>query len=86
MARAAPQIRSVVDQDGAVILDIEQDHFFCLDPVGAYIWSRLLNGDDLDHIAQALAQDTGADITRVILDVQQFVADLKRKHLLEFSE
>ena len=74
-------LRSIVDHDGAVILDIERDQFFSLNPVGSYIWERLLKGEDLDQIAKALAEESGAEITVVMADVNEFVADLKSKHL-----
>jgi hypothetical protein len=74
-------LRSIVDHDGAVILDIERDQFFSLNPVGSYIWERLLKGEDLDQIAKTLAEESGAEITVVMADVNEFVADLKSKRL-----
>jgi Coenzyme PQQ synthesis protein D (PqqD) len=77
-----PHLRSIVDHDGAVILDIKRDQFFSLNPIGSYIWERLLKGENLDQIARALAEETGTEIPAVMADVNEFVSDLKSKHLL----
>jgi hypothetical protein len=77
-------IRSIVDHDGAVILDIKKDQFFSLNPVGSYIWERLLKGENLDQIEKALAEETGTEISVVMSDVNDFVADLKSKKLFHF--
>lgn len=81
MAAMPTHLRSIVDHDGAVILDIKRDQFFSLNPIGAYIWGRLLNGEGLDQIARGLAEETATDIAVVTADVHDFVADLKSKHL-----
>jgi hypothetical protein len=77
-----PHLRSIVDHDGAVILDITSDQFFSMNPVGSYIWERLLDGVCLDQIAIALAQDTGADLEVVVADINEFMVALKDKQLL----
>ena len=84
MVAMPAHLRSIVDHDGAVILDIKRDQFFSMNPVGAYIWARLQNGEELDRIAKALAEETGTDIARVIADVNDFVDNLKSKHLFYF--
>lgn len=84
MVTTPTHLRSIVDHDGAVILDITRDQFFSMNPVGAYIWARLLNGEGLDQIAKTLAEETGTDIAVVTADVNDFVTDLKSKHLFHF--
>ena len=84
MTTMPPHLRSIVEHDGAVILDINRDQFFSVNPVGSYIWERLLKGEDLDRIAKALAEETGAEISVVMADVNDFVADLKSKNLFHF--
>ena len=64
MAAMPAHLRSIVDHDGAVILDIKRDEIFSLNPVGAYIWARLLDGEGLEQIVTALAEETGMDIAR----------------------
>jgi hypothetical protein len=79
-------LRSIVDHDGAVILDIKRDQFFSMNPVGSYIWERLLKGEGLDQIARELAEETETEISLVIADINDFVADLKSKQLFHFPQ
>jgi hypothetical protein len=84
MVTVMPNLRSVVDHDGAVILDISGDQFFSMNSTGAFIWTRLLNGEGIDQIRDALVAETGMDASMVSADVDDFMADLKSKHLLHF--
>jgi hypothetical protein len=86
MATMPAHLRSIVDHDGAVILDIKRDQFFSMNPVGSYIWERLLKGEGLDQIARELAEETGTDISIVMADVNDFIADLKSKQLFQFPQ
>jgi len=81
-----PHLRSIVDHDGAVILDIKRDQFFSMNPVGSYIWERLLKGEGLDQIARELAEETRTEISLVITDINDFIADLKNKQLIDFPQ
>lgn len=84
MAATPAHLRSIVDHDGAVILDIKRDQFFSLNPVGAYIWTRLVDGQGIDEITEALAQQTGTNVAVVGADINEFLEDLKSKHLFHF--
>jgi hypothetical protein len=75
---------SVVDHDGAIILDMKKDQFFSLNPVGGYIWQRLRQGEGLDEIAKALAEETETEISVVLADVSDFIRELKNKRLFDF--
>lgn len=86
MTDAASHLRSIVDHDGAVILDIENDQFFSLNPVGAYIWTHLLGGRSIEEIARKLAEETQTEVAIVIADVNDFITELKAKRLLHFPE
>jgi Coenzyme PQQ synthesis protein D (PqqD) len=82
MFTTPPHIRSVVDQDGAVILDIKRDAMLTLNATGSYFWQRLQQGALLDEIVRDLARDTGSDVTRVECDVREFVEQLKSRQVL----
>ena len=86
MVAMPAHLRSVVDHDGAVILDIKRDQFFSMNPVGSYIWERLLKGEGLDQIAKELAEETRTEISLVIADINDFIADLKNKQLFDFPQ
>lgn len=78
-------IRFISDHDGAVLLDIERDQFFSLNPMGSLIWRRLEEGAPLDRIKAAIAEETGMDLSVVESDVDEFIAELKAKKLLQVS-
>ncbi len=82
MVTIAPHIRSIIDHDGAVILDIPRNVMTTLDCTGAYVWSRLQRGMQVDAIVAELARDTGADESMIARDVDEFMENLKSKHLL----
>jgi hypothetical protein len=85
MITVAPHIRSIVDQDGAVILDIPRNAMTTLDSTGGYIWERLERGLQVDAIVAELVRDTGADELDVAKDVEAFMEQLKSKHLVNLS-
>jgi|ERR1035441_1128794 hypothetical protein len=86
MLTTVPHVRSVVDQDGAVILDIERDTMLTLNPIGGYIWERLQRGKLVDEIICDLSRDTGTDVAVVERDVRGFLEQLKSRHLLAETE
>jgi Coenzyme PQQ synthesis protein D (PqqD) len=74
-------LRSIVSQDGAVILDIPHNALTTLNSTGAYIWERLQRGISSDAIAVELARDTGIDESTVAKDIDEFIEQLQAKHL-----
>jgi hypothetical protein len=82
MLTITPNVRSVVDHDGAVILDIPNNAMTTLNPTGAYVWERLERGMTLAAIVAQLASETGTDEAVVANDVDAFMEELKSKHLL----
>jgi hypothetical protein len=85
MITVAPHIRSIVDHDGAVILDIPRNTMTTLDSTGAYVWERLQRGLQVDAIVRELAHDTGTEEWLVAKDVDQFMDQLKSSHLVCLS-
>lgn len=85
MVTVTAHVRSIVDHDGAVILDIPRNAMTTLDSTGAYVWNRLQRGLQVDAIVAELAHDTGADELVVATDVERFMEQLKSKHLVNLS-
>jgi hypothetical protein len=77
-----PHLKTVVDQDGAAVLDIERGLISTLNPIGAYVWQGLQRGESLETIIAKLAHETGEESLMVERDVREFVEDLKQKRLL----
>jgi hypothetical protein len=82
MISLAPSLRSIVDHDGAVILDIPNNAMTTLDATGAYVWQRLQQGLQVEAIVAELVRDTGADEATIARDIDDFLEQLKRKHLV----
>jgi hypothetical protein len=82
MAIESPHLQSVVDHDGAVILNVERGLISTLNPTGAYVWQGLQRGESLEVIIANLSRQTGKEPSTVEPDVREFVEDLKQKHLL----
>jgi hypothetical protein len=82
MAIESNHLHSVVDQDGAAILDIERGLISTLNPTGAYVWNELERGEALETIIANLARESGEDALVVERDVREFVEALKENHLL----
>jgi len=82
MITTPSHLRSIVDHDGAVILDIEHNSATPLNSTGAYIWQRLEQGMLVDDIVAQLARETNTEIEVVAADVVRFLEKLKSRHLL----
>jgi hypothetical protein len=78
-------LRSVVDNDGAVILDAPRNRMTTLNPTGAYIWQRLERGMPVHSIVTELARETSMDEAVVQIDVDAFIKELKAKELITIS-
>ena len=75
-------LKTVVDQDGAAILDIERGLVSTLNLTGAYVWQGLQRGESLESVIANLAHETGEESLMVEREVREFVEDLKQKRLL----
>ena len=82
MPAPAAHLRSIIDHDGAVILDIEHDAMLTLNFTGGYVWEKLKQGKLIDEIICELARETGADLAAVDRDVRAFFDELKARRLL----
>ncbi|MFG1677279.1 PqqD family protein [Micromonospora sp. NPDC049282] len=93
MNAAQPTVYRIAEQRAAwrqageeiVVLDTRESVYFGLDPVGASLWRRLLDGATATELAEALAATTDVERDRVTDDVRRFLADLDRYGLVERS-
>ena len=77
-----PHLRSVVDADGAVILDLERNSMLTLNSTGGYIWDKLQHGDTPEEIIRKLADETLTDVAIVERDVRDFLEQLKSRRII----
>jgi len=82
MATAYRDLRTVVDQDGAAILDVERGLISTLNPTGAYVWAGIQRGEPVETIVLNLALKTGTEHSIVDRDVREFIANLTANRLL----
>jgi hypothetical protein len=82
VAMENPYLQTVVDQDGAAILDIDRGQVSKLNPTGAFVWQRLQRDETIEEIIANLACETGEEIHVIERDVREFVELLKEKRLL----
>jgi len=83
VAKENSYLQTVVDQDGAAILDIDRGQVSTLNATGAFVWQRLQRGETIEVIILNLACETGEEIHIIECDVRTFVELLKEKQLLQ---
>ncbi len=73
-----PHVRSMIDGDGAVLLDLKAGRYYSLNGVGARIWSRAEKGmtpeqilDDLRRTYQVPAERLAADLTAFVRAMEE---------------
>jgi hypothetical protein len=77
-----PHLRSLVDHDGAVILDAACNSMLTLNATGGYVWEKLQQGELIDDIVRELAKETLTEVAVVEQDVREFLDLLKSKRLV----
>jgi hypothetical protein len=82
MVSPSLRLRSIVDSDGAAILDIDRGMLTRLNSTGSYVWERLLRGESVSQIVLSLAMATNTDVTVVKGDVDAFLEQMTTHHLL----
>lgn len=77
-------LRTIVNQDGAAILDSTTGVITALNSTGAFVWQGLERGEDPALIAQELARETGREVEVLERDVRKFVDALREQRLLAY--
>jgi hypothetical protein len=80
--KVAQGVRETANQDGAVLLDIEQGLCFSLNPVGTRIWEMLKDGRSLNEITDALEQEFQVPRTQLLGDISDFLKQLEMMRLV----
>ena len=68
-----------------VLLNLEDGAYFEANPVGLSIWEKCDGQRPSQAIIQAIGREFATDIHQVHQDFRAFVAELKRRKLLEIS-
>ena len=81
--RIPPHVQSVMDPDGAVLLDLKQGKYFSLNGVAAVIWERLSAGDTPEQVEAHLRRTYDAPAETLRADLDAFLARLARERLVD---
>jgi hypothetical protein len=83
--RIPTHVRSIIDPDGAVLLDLKQGQYYSLNGIGADVWTKLQAGMSADRIVSTLGEETNAPAESVEADVRRFLEHLRARHLVDFD-
>lgn len=76
------KLRTIVNQDGAVILSSPAGTITRLNSTGAFVWQALERGQDPITIAQDLSRETDKPVETLLPDIWEFIQALKDRGLL----
>ncbi|WP_158822478.1 PqqD family protein [Granulicella sp. S156] len=82
MSLPLSELSTVVNQDGAAILDVSRNQITTLNSTGGFIWDRLQKGLTAEQAIQELATETQTDPAIVERGVRAFLEQLKSEGLL----
>lgn len=82
MRNSSTHLRTIANQDGAVILNSAAGTITTLNSSGAFVWQALQRGENQDAIVADLARETGEQVDTLERDVRKFMDALKNQHLL----
>ena len=80
--KVAKGVRETVNQDGAVLLDIEQGLCFSLNPIGTRIWEMVKDGRSVAEITDALQLEYRLPRSQLVSDVSDFLKRLEEMRLI----
>ena len=79
--RPRPNVEAVIDDDGAVLLDVQDGKYYSLNPLGAAIWRDIQARRTRDDIVTDLGRRY--DTPSLAHDVDAFIGSLCRLQLVE---
>jgi len=80
--RIEPHVRSMIDGDGAVLLDLKAGRYYSLNGVGAKIWTRAEKGMTPSEILADLQQTYRIPQEQLAVDLAAFVVAMEERGLL----
>jgi hypothetical protein len=86
MLKLSNEVRSTQHQDGTVILDPTRGKMFGFNPVGSRILELIRQGFTEAQIARQISETFSVDLAVVQTDVQNFLAQLAKHHLVTADE
>jgi hypothetical protein len=84
MKNPKTHLRTIANQDGAVILNSTAGTITTLNSTGAFVWQGLQRGESAENIANNLACETGEDIVAIKKDMLEFIDAMEKGKLLAY--
>jgi hypothetical protein len=81
MRDSSTHLRTIANQDGAVILNSAAGTITTLNSTGAFVWQALERGESVDTIAQNLVRETGEEAAAIRYDLLEFIGSMKKAKL-----
>ena len=78
----AANVKSIVDKDGAVLLNGARNEITTLDAMGGYVWRRIEMGMSKREIVSHLVETTGENTATVSSDIDALFEGLLLRQLL----
>lgn len=75
-------VQSVIDPDGAVLLDLNRGKYFSLNGLAADIWRKLEEGLSLAQVEAHLVEKYDAPVEVLRRDLAGFVESLRKERLV----
>ena len=79
-------VRSIRNEDGGIVLDIDHGQMFRLNPVGALILESLGKGCAETEIAKEISHQYSISEETAIADVREFLKSLEEHRLVHTQE
>ena len=70
-------------ETGGVLLNVESGDYYELNATGRFLWEQIQTGSDVNALTAALADEFGIDRASAEADVETFLGDLRKRHLVE---
>lgn len=80
-----PHVKSVIDPDGAVLLDLRKGKYYSLNGTGTQIWRSLEAGRSIGEIEAELGGAGDIPAENVRDDVRAFIEGLQAKQLVHVA-
>jgi len=71
--------------DEAVLLDLDSQSYFGLDPVGTLIWEAVSEGNTESEVVARITSEFDVDARVARCDLQEFIAKLRQDKLIRLD-
>ena len=81
--KPSPHVRTLSDDDGAVLLDLRAGIYFSLNKIATAVWEAVGRGESRHEILRLLCDRFDGTASEISESLDRFVDELGRRGLLE---